>query len=143
MRVVAIAAALRLGFASVGGSVQTVQPPLGCFANVQFTDDLPPNEIRADLGYGLWLSDGTIIFPSGSEGSLAMVLPDGTQRSAKPVAFSGAGTNAYLGYVGDQVTITCGDNQVFIPATKMNWGVAPISIRANNGSRRWCSCWCE
>jgi hypothetical protein len=34
------------------------KPPLGCFANVRFQDDLPPGDIRADLGYGLRLSDG-------------------------------------------------------------------------------------
>jgi hypothetical protein len=122
MKIVAIAAALLLAIAPVGGHAQAVQPPLGCFAYVQFSDDLPSNEIRADLGYGLWLPDGTIVMPSGSEGNLALVLPSGMQRSAKPVAFSGAGTNAWLGYVGDPVTITCGDNQVFVPASKINWG---------------------
>jgi hypothetical protein len=108
--------------APAAARAQSPRPPLGCFAYVQFQDDLPADTIRTDLGYGLWLGDGTIVFGSGSDGSLAFVLPDGTQHSAKPVAFSGAGTNAWLGYVGDPVTVTCGDNQVFIPTSKINWG---------------------
>ena len=77
-----------------GARAQSQRPPTGCFAYVQFQDDLPADTIRADLGYGLWLDDGTIIFPAGSNGTVAFVLPDGTQRSVKPVAFAGAGTNA-------------------------------------------------
>jgi hypothetical protein len=117
-----VAIALLMAAMPSTGTAQSERPPTGCFAYVHFHDDLAADTIRADLGYGLWLADGTIVFGSGSDGLLALVLPNGTQRSAKPVAFAGAGTNAWLGYVGDAVAVTCGDNQLFIPTSQIKWG---------------------
>ncbi len=80
-----------------------------------------PRSLRAGTG-ALRVCADTGCGGAGRVLGRALVLSNGTQRRVKPVAFAGAETNAGIGYVGEDVTPTCGDNLIFIPTSMINWG---------------------
>lgn len=77
---------------------------------------MEPNRETRDSTFALWLPEGGSICNSMSPTAgnflsmnLMVAMPVNTPPSAKPMVLAGNGNVGYITYVGDPVSLYCGD----------------------------------